>query len=185
MRIVRKLNTDLERIKRFVAILGSGMTEISGNKFARPEFFILAHTFIKDYVEGRFYKKEELLIDALEKLGFPSDTGPVGAIRSEQVKSIEAAEQLLEAAKEWKEGDTEARMRVSWATSEYTVTLRQHLTQLKNLVFPLLEQNLSMDDEHKIAVAINSMVFEEDTKNIPDKYDKLLETLEEELFDWR
>ena len=185
MRIARKLNADLEIIKRFISVLGGGMIEVGNNKFARPEFFILAHTFIKDYIEGRFYKKEEMLIDALDKLGFPPDDGPIGAIRAEQEKSIEAAQQLLGAAKEWKEGDKNARTNVSWAGSEYTSTLRQHLKRLKDLIFPLLEQNLSMDDEHQIAVAINSMVFEEDAQNAPDKYDKLLETLEEELFDWR
>ena len=185
MRIARKLNADQEIIKRFITVLGGGMVEISSNKFARPEFFILAHTFIKDYIEGRFFKKEEMLIDTLEELGFPPDDGPVGAMRAEEAKSIEAAQQLLGAAKAWKEGDKNARTNVSWATSEYTSTLRQHLTRLKNLVLPLLEQNLSMDDEHQIAVAISSMVFEEDAQNAPDKYDKLLETLEEELFDWR
>ena len=167
---------------RTTASAGGGMVEISSNKFARPEFFILAHTFIKDYIEGRFFKKEEMLIDALEELDFPSDDGPVGAMRAEQEKSMDAAQQFLGAAKEWKEGDEKARTNVSWATSEYISTLRQHLARLKNLVLPLLEQNLSMDDEHLIAVAISSMVFEEDT---PDKYSKLLETLEEELYDWR
>ncbi|MCP4143337.1 MAG: hypothetical protein GY755_24115, partial [Chloroflexi bacterium] len=116
------------------------------------------------------------------ELGFPLDDGPIGAMRADQEKSIEAAQQLLGAAKEWKEGGDKARTDVSWAASEYTSTLREHLARLKNLVFPLLEQNLSMDDEHQIAVAISTMVFEEDT---PDKYDNLLETLEEELFDWR
>ena len=185
MRIARKLNADQETIKRFITVLGSGMIEISSNKFARPEFFILAHTFIKDYIEGRFFKKEEMLIDALEELGFPSDDGPIGAIRADQEKSIEDAQQLLGAAKEWKEGDKTARTNVSWAASEYTSTLCKHLARFKTLIFPLLEQNLSIDDEHQIAVAINSMVFEEDAQNAPDKYDKLLETLEEELFDWR
>jgi len=185
MRIARKLNTDLETIKRFIAVLGGGMVELSGNKFARPGFFILAHNFISEYIEGGFFKKEEMLIQALEDLGFPPDDGVIGFLRSDQKKSIEAAEQLVEAAKQWQEGDEKARVDVSWAASEYTSTLRQHLERLKNLVFPLLEQNLSIEDEHQIAVGFSTILFEGDLQNAPDKYDKLLETLEEELFDWR
>ena len=185
MRIARKLNTDLEIIKRFITVLGGGMVELSSNKFARPGFFILAHDFINEYIEGGFFKKEEVLIDALEELGFPSDDGVIHAMRSDQKKSREAAKQLIGAAKEWKAGDEKARVDLSWAASEYTSDFRQHLERLKNLVFPLLEQNLTTDDEHKIAQKINSILFEGDIENTPDKYKKLLETLEEELFDWR
>ncbi|MBT3187712.1 MAG: hypothetical protein HN736_07135 [Anaerolineae bacterium] len=181
MRIARKLNADLEIIKRFIDLLGSGMVELSGNQYARPEFFIRAHTFINEYIEGGFFKKEEMLIKTLEELGFPSDDGAIKYLRAEKKKSHEAAEQLLGATKEWQEGDEKARVDVSWAASEYTSTLRQHLDRLKNLVFPLLEQNLSIEDEHEIAMGFNAILFDGE----PDKFDKLLERLEEELFDWR
>ena len=185
MRIARKLNADIEIIKRFVAALGSGMIEISGNKFARPEFFVLAHTFIDEYIEGGFFKKEEMLINALEELGFPPDDGVIGFLRSDQKESREAAKQLVGAAKQWQDGDKNARTDVSWAASEYTSALRQHLDRLKTLVFPLLEQNLSIEDEHQIAVGFNAIPLDVDMQNNPDKYSKLIETLEEELFDWR
>lgn len=185
MRIARKLNKDLEMIKRFVAVLGGGMIELSSNKFARPGFFILAHTFISEYIEGGFFKKEEVLINALEELGFPPNDGAIGFMRSEQKKSREAAEQMIGAAKQWQAGDEKARVELSWATSEYTSASRQHLNRLKTLVFPLLEQNLTIEDEHKIAQSFNTLLFEDDPQNTPDKYEKLIETLEEELLDWR
>ena len=76
-------------------------------------------------------------------------------------------------------------MDVGWAASEYTSNFRQHLARLKNLIFPLLEQNLDIEDEHKIAEGFNTVIFESDMKNDPDKYKKMLKTLEEELADWR
>ena len=185
MRIARKLNADHEIIKRFIAVLGSGMIELSGNKLARPGFFIVAHSFISEYIEAGFFKKEELLIKALEDLGFPTDNGAISFMRSDQKKSREIAEQLIEAAKQWQAGDEEARMDVGWTTSEFTTTMRQHLERLKNLVFPLLEQNLALEDEHKIAEGFNTILFEGVLQNTPDKYEKLIATLEEELDDWR
>ena len=57
MRIARKLSDDQEMIGRFIAVLGSGMIELSSNKFARPGFFILAHSFISEYIEAGFFRK--------------------------------------------------------------------------------------------------------------------------------
>ena len=185
MRIARKLRADQEMLDRFVAVLGGGMIELSSNKFARPGFFILAHRFIAEYIEGGFFKKEELLIQALEDVGFPSDDGPIYFMRSEQKKSREAAELMIKAAKAWQAGDDRARVDVGWAASEFRSNFREHLARLKNLIFPLLEQNLAVEDEHKIAEGMNTVVFEADMNNDPDKFDKLVEELEEELADWR
>jgi hemerythrin-like domain-containing protein len=185
MRIARKLSTDQETISRFIAVLGSAMLELSGNKLARPGFFIVAHNFIAEYINGGFFKKEELIMKALEDVGFPPDDGPIYFMRSDQDKTREAAAHMIQAAKHWQAGDENARVDVSWAASEFTSTLRQHLDRLKNLIFPLVEQNLALEDEHKIAEGMNTVIFEADMQNDPDKYDKMLETLEEELADWR
>ncbi|NJC95821.1 MAG: hypothetical protein C3F07_14810 [Anaerolineales bacterium] len=185
MRITKHFRTDQETILHFLDVLGGGSAVLSGSKHASPGFFIFAHTFIAEYIEGMFFRKEALLIQALEDNGFPSDDGPVGAMRAEQKKSRESAEQMLNAAKDWQEGDTNARGEVGWATSEYTSTLRKHLERLKNLIFPLLEQNISPDDEHKISEGLNKIAFEVNSKGEPDKYTKLIETLEDELSDWK
>ena len=170
MRIARKLSDDQEIIGRFIAVLGSAMIELSSNKLASPDFFITAHNFISDYIEGGFFKK---------------DDGPIHFMRSEQEKSREAAKHMIKAAKQWQAGETNARVDVSWAASEYTSNFRGHLERLKNLIFPLLEQNLSIEDEHKIAEGFNTIVFKGDKKNDPDKFSKMVKTLEEELEDWR
>ena len=185
MRIVKNLRADQEVIKRYLAALGGGSVVLSMNKHARPSFFIFAHSFITEYIEAGFFKKEELLIKALEAGGFPPDEGPIGLMRADQQKSRAAAEQLTTAAKQWQGGNEEARGEVSWAASEYASILRQHLERLKNLIIPLLEQNLSTEDEQKIAEGLNTLVFEDALKNDPNKYIKQIETLEEELADWR
>ena len=51
---------------------------------------------------------------------------------------------MIKAARQWQAGDDRARTDVSWSASEYTSNFRQHLDRLKNLIFPLLEQNLSL-----------------------------------------
>jgi hemerythrin-like domain-containing protein len=185
MRITKTFRPDQETISRFIAVLGGGSVALSTTKYAQPGFFISAHNFMKDYIEDGFFKKEELLIKVLEEGGFPTESGPIGAMLSDQKKSNEAATVLINAAKQWQAGDEMARSEVGWATSEYTSTIRQHLERLKSLIFPLLEQTISIDDEHKLSQEINQTVFEGGLKDGVEKYIKLIESLEEELSDWR
>ena len=91
----------------------------------------------------------------------------------------------MKASKEWQAGEYRASADVGWASSEYTSTLRRHLDRLKTLVFPLLEQNLSDDDEYKILEGLNNIAFEIGMDSDPDQYAKLLEALDEELSEWK
>ena len=185
MRIEKQFRSDQELILRFLDVLGGGSAILSGNKRARPGFFIFAHTFIQEFIEESFFKKEGFLIAALENNGFPTDEGPVGAMRGEQVKAHDAAQHMLNAAKGWQDGDEEARGEVGWATSDFTSTLRQHIDRLKNLIFPLLEQNMTPEDEHRISEGLNKIAFKNSTKGDADKYTKLVESLDDELSDWK
>jgi hemerythrin-like domain-containing protein len=185
MRITKYLRTDQETIIRFLDALGMGASLISGNKRARPGFFIIAHTFMYEYIEESFFKKEELLFKALIDSGFPAEDGPIAAMRTEQAKCRESTEHMRNAAKGWQGGDEEARGEVGWAASEITLTLRQHLDRLNNRIYPLLEQNMSEEDEHKIAEGLNKIAFEASMQSDTDKYIKLVDSLQEELNDWK
>ena len=185
MRITKYLRTDQETIVHFLDMLGIASSMISGNKRARPGFFIFAHTFMHEYIEESFFKKEELLFKALEDGGFPSEDGPIAAMRAEQAKSRESAEHMGNAARGWHGGDEEARGEVGWAASGYSMTLRQHLERLNNRIYPLLEQNMSEADEHTLAEGLNKIAFEVSAKGEEDKYIKLVESLQEELNDWK
>ena len=185
MQITKNFRTDHEFIIQFLNVLDGGSTILMSSKRANPRFFILAQTFIKEFIEEDYFKKEELLIQALADSGFPSDDGPISALHAEQQKSHEDGEHLLNAAKGWQAGDLEARGEVIWAASDYTSTLRQHIDRLKNRIFPLLEQNISPEDEHKIEDGLTAIVLESSTKDDADKFSKIVRTLEEELRDWK
>jgi len=185
MRIEKSYRSDQEIILRFLDVLGGGAAILSGNKRASPGFFIFAYTFIQEFIEENFFVKVELLLTTLEENGFPADEGPVGAMHAEHSQAREASQHMLNAAKGWQEGDEEARGEVGWATSEFTSTLRKHLDRLKNLIFPLIEQNITPDDEHMISEGLNKISFQMNLKGDPDKYTKLIETLDDELSDWK
>jgi hemerythrin-like domain-containing protein len=185
MRIAKNLRADQETIVRFLAALGGGSVVLGTSKLARPSFFIYAYTFIKEYIEEGFFKKEEFLMKALEDGGFPPDDGPVGMMRNDQKKCREAAALMLGAAKQWQAGDEHARAEVGWGTSEYTSTVRAHLDRLKNRIFPLLEQTITTEEEYKVSEGINNIVFEGNLKEGTERYIKMIEALEDQLSDWK
>ncbi len=186
MRIARNLRKDQETILKFLDVFGGGSVALgSSNKNASPGFFISAHAFIQDYIEGSFFRKEELLMQALERCGFPADGGPVGAMKNGQKVSREAAEHRFKAAQDWQAGVKQGRAEVGWAASELSSTMRQQLDRLKNLVFPLLEQNISPEEEAKVAESLNHVGLEAASRSEQEKYAKMIETLEEELSDWK
>jgi len=184
MRIKRSLSAEQDTIRRFLAVLGGGSIALSNKLRATPVFFISAHSFIRGYIEDGFFRKEELLIKALEEVGFAGDSGPVDGMRVEQAKSRTTAASLLEAAERWQAGEEDARAEVGWNASEYSLVVRQHLDRLKNLIFPLLEQNLSHDDEHELGDRLGAMPIDEPLDDGTDTFNRLIEKLEEDLADW-
>ena len=185
MRIPRNLQTDQDHINRFLTILGGASVEVRNNKRAKAKLFISAHEIIKDYIDEGFFRKEEVLIKILEDGGFPSDQGPIGAMRSDQKKSREVADTLIETANVWQAGDASIRGEVGWASNEYTSTMRQHMERLKSLIYPLIEQTLPIEAEEKVTEEIKGIVFEGGLKDGVAKYAKLIEELEEEFNDWK
>jgi hypothetical protein len=56
---------------------------------------------------------------------------------------------------------------------------------LNSLIFPLLEQNLSDDEEHKIVQGIDNIIFENSLKIDSNKLITMVESLESELRGWQ
>src|SRR5689334_24711641 len=105
MRVPRNLQTDQDLIARFLGALGGASLEVRTNKRAKAKFFITAHTFIKDFINEGFFRKEEVIINILVDGGFSTNQGPVQGMRSDQEKSHEAAQTMLNAANAWLNGD--------------------------------------------------------------------------------
>ena len=185
MRIIKILHSDQELVERFLDVLGSGLSVASQSKAGRPGFFIFAADFINEYLEGVYFKKEEVLLKALEDYGFPPNSGPVGTMHEGYEKCREISKILSDASRRWLKGDKESRTEVIWATSEFSGVMHRHMELLKILIHPLLEQSLSEEDEQKAAVQLNVIAFEGTSDDSHDKYSKLVKTLEDEVSDWK
>lgn len=185
MRIKKALQADQDTIARFMAVLGNGLTIASQSKLAKPGFFLYASQFMHEFIERVYFRKEELLLDTLVDCGFPNDQGPVGNMRQEHNRSRANSKMLSEAAHLWQKGEMDGRADAVWATSEYTNLMRHHFDMLKNLIYPLLEQSVTAEDEQRLASRMNHLIFEDSGARPPEQYLKMIEALEEEIDDWR
>ena len=186
MRVSKILRKDQEIILRFLDAFGGGAAALgAGNKYARADFFVLGSAFMQEYVTPVFFRKEEMLMKALEDSGFPTNSGAIGSVKNDQEKCKESADLLAKAAKAWQDGDADARLEVGWTSSEYTTTLRQNLDRLKNLVFPLIEQNIPPEDEQRILEDLGKVTSNGNVQADGDKFIEMIESLEEELSDWK
>ena len=184
MRVTKILSDDEALVTRFLAVLGRGLVIASRSKTARPGFFIFASNFIREYLEPEYFKKEAVLLQALEDCGFPADSGPVGGMRAEYRRSSEISKVLAEAAKAWQAGDESGRAEAIYTTSEYTGLMHHHFEQLRNLINPLLEQTITPEAELKIAEELNRIAFADREEQTPAKFTKIVQMLEEEASDW-
>ncbi len=185
MRIIKILRTDQDLVDRFLEVFASGLAVAGQSRAARPGFFVFAANFIHEYLETTYFKKEEVLLKALEDYGFPPGEGPVGTMHDGYQKSLEISKKLSEAARDWLNGDEASRIEVIWAASEYTGVMHRHMELLKNLIHPLIEQSLTLEDEQKAAVHLNVIAFEDTSADSLDKYVKMVKTLEDEVSEWK
>lgn len=185
MRIRKALRADQEFTARFLAVLGKGLVIAAQSKLGQPDFFVLAARFINEFIEPGYFRKEELLLDGLEACGFPPDHGPLGNMRAGHRKSQEISRLLSAAAHEWQGGDQASRADVIWATSEYTAMMHEHFALLMNLIFPLLEQSLNLEEEQQLAEKVHNLGSAEAYPAAYDEYRRVIDAMEDEVGDWR
>jgi len=185
MKATKILRNEQELIDRFLAVFGLGAVKAAQNKPVQPGFFIFGCSFIKEFIEGGYFKKEQVLFNAMEESGLGTDSGPLQRMLEEITASQEISSELLAAARQWQEGDLDGRNGIIWATSSYTTMLRQHIERSRSIIFPLAEQVILPDEQYKIAEAYNHIVFEEGEIHPLEHYEKIVASLKDETDEWK
>ncbi len=185
MKAIKILRNEQELIDRFLAVFGLGAVKAAQNKPIQPGFFIYGCSFIKEFIEGSYFKKEQVLFNTMEESGLGADSGPLQRMLEEITASQEISSELFAAARQWQAGDLDGRNGIIWATSSYTTMLRQHIDRSRSIIFPLAEQLIPPDEQYKIAEAYNHIVFEEGEIHPSEHYEKIVTALKDETDEWK
>ena len=185
MKATRALRNEQELIDRFLAVFGMGVVYAGQNKPIQPGFFVYASKFIKGYIEDGYFKKEEVLLKALEEKGIAADAGPLGQMFKDIQESRNLSAEISAAARQWQAGNTDGRTGIIWAASSYSSILRQHVDRSRTTIFPLAEQLISYEDQHQLAESFNRIAFVDDEKQPVEEFSRIIDMLKEEIDEWK
>ena len=186
MRAIDILKMEHAILERVLVTLDLAAVGAAHQKDVRPGFFIDAYSFVLDFTEGYHFKKEEeILFQALVAHGIPVESGPLGGLIEDHHQSHRYIRAMLDAAKQWEENDISAKAEVIWATSGYTSLLHAHIAKENTVLFSLVNQEISREEQAEIArqfEKINTLVSNE---NLHEKYLKVAIAMEQESADWK
>jgi hemerythrin-like domain-containing protein len=148
----------------------------------RPSFFIDAADFIRGFADGCHHHKEEgVLFKMMEDHGMPVDGGPVGVMLHEHELGREYTRGMRAAAEKWEQGDKSARAEVVENASAYVALLRQHILKEDQILFPMADRVIPLNDHPAVLVGFEHVEHEETGEGIHEKYLALANALGNEI----
>lgn len=107
--------------------------------------------FFRRFADRCHHGKEEgLLFPALERKGFPHETGPIGVMLYEHEVGRSHVRGMAEALDRLRSGDPEARNLFTQHALAYISLLREHIYKEDHVLFMMAEQALSPQDQQQL-----------------------------------
>jgi len=148
---------------------------------AGPAFFTAAADFASGFADGCHHRKEEnVLFKALERRGMPVNGGPVGVMLLEHEQGRRLIRAMRQGAALWQDGQTSGRDAAVQAASQYILLLRQHISKENNILFPMADRFIPLDEQPQVAEDFEHVEHAETGEGIHEKYLALAQALEKQ-----
>lgn len=168
-------------IERVIAAMETVSNQLEAGQPVRPEFFLEAADFIKDFADGCHHAKEEgVLFPAMTASGLPQQGGPVGAMLMEHEQGRVYARGMRAAAEKLQAGDRSAVAEVLRNARGYAALLRQHILKEDRVLFPMAGQVIPAEKHDEIFEEFERIEEEETGEGVHEKYLAVAEKLEAE-----
>lgn len=163
----RLILTVLDRVEEAAERLDDG-------EAVSPEFFLDAAEFIAGFADKCHHGKEEdILFVALTTKHMPRDSGPVAVMLQEHDEGRRYTAGMQSAAERMKAGDASAADDIVHNALNYVQLLRQHIFKEDNVLFPMAEQVIPVDDMQKVSEQFQQIVAQDDESGRHAKYQAL------------
>jgi hemerythrin-like domain-containing protein len=158
---------------------------VHNDQAAGPEFFSAAADFASGFADGCHHRKEEnVLFKAMSASGAPVQGGPIGVMLSEHEQGRQLIRAMRSGAADWKNGLETGRAETLKAASQYVFLLRQHIAKENNILFPLADRLIPLNDQEQVTEDFEHVEHEETGEGVHEKYLALAESLEEQARAW-
>lgn len=170
-------------IERVIAALETAARKIEQGQPVRPGFFIDAADFIKGFADGCHHRKEEgVLFIAMSEAGVPVQGGPIGVMLSDHEQGRLFTRGMREAAQQLEQGTGgTAKESLLEHALGYANLLRMHIYKEDNILFPMANQVIPLDQQESVAEGFEKVEHEETGEGVHEKYLALAEKLEREM----
>jgi hemerythrin-like domain-containing protein len=146
------------------------------------DFFLDAAEFVSGFADKCHHAKEEdILFVAMTARDMPRDTGPVAVMLAEHDEGRRFTAGFRSAAEQLKGGDAGAGADVVRNVFDYVNLLREHIMKEDNVLYPMAEQIVSVDEMVKVSDDFQRVIDADKKNDIPEKYEALAERLAEYL----
>ncbi|HTZ39483.1 MAG TPA: hemerythrin domain-containing protein [Syntrophales bacterium] len=166
-------------IEGVLTSLETAAKRLSKGEAVPAGIFLKAADFIKGFADGCHHKKEEgVLFPALIANGMPKDSGPVAVMLAEHEEGRRLTRAMRVGSERIQGGDNTAHSQVIENALGYVMLLRQHIMKEDNVLFPMADKVIPVEQHEKITEAFDHIEHEETGEGIHAKYLGIAEELE-------
>lgn len=103
---------------------------------------------LKEFVDYSHHGKEEkILFEALERLGFSREAGPVGVMLAEHDNGRQYIQGMRDAVGLVKTGDLDGLKKFAVNASYYSSLMVDHIYKEDNILYPMADMHLSIEEK--------------------------------------
>lgn len=181
MKATEQLKSEHRVIERVLGSLELVAGKLEQGQAVRPQFFLEAADFIKNFADGCHHHKEEgVLFVKMVECGMPKEQGPIGVMLYEHDQGRAFTRGMREAAEKLAAGDQAARAAVVENAQGYAALLRPHIYKEDNILYNMAERVIPPQEHDKVAEAIAHIEHQDTVPGVHEKYVALAEALERE-----
>lgn len=122
-------------------------------------------------------KEEKHLFPSVQQHGLPVGSGPVAAMLAEHEEGRKLVRAINGALADAKSGTTKAVDAIRDNLAAYIVLLRQHIQKEDNVLFPMADKLIPIDEQHRLSEEFARIEAEEMGEGTHEKYHQLAHDL--------
>lgn len=146
------LKEEHRHIERMLIIMEHAATRLEQGEKVPPDVFREAIHFIRMFADGCHHRKEEaLLFPALVRIGFSTESGPVGVMLGEHDLGRAEIVGMHDALQKYAGGDSGATHKLITHTRDFVNLLRNHIIKEDNILFVMADQRLSPQEQTRLS----------------------------------
>ena len=153
MRLTERLTEEHKSIKEMLSVLGKVCEKLESGEDVDPEHVETIIDFIRGFADKCHHGKEEdLLFDAMEKAGIPSERGPIGVMLGEHDMGRGFIRGMSDALASYRLGDSGVARVIAENARSYITLLTNHIVKEDNVLYPMADARIPQEQQRELSV---------------------------------